>query len=65
MSRRGKRRGQCTAGEPAALVQCDCGSKMIVSHADLLSGRITCCGRCGDRIPGHRCGREATEATSL
>ena len=41
--------------EPAALVRCDCGTEMTVSHADLLSGRVTCCGRCGDRLPGHRC----------
>ena len=63
MSGRRRRRVRC-ASEPAALVRCDCGTEMVVSHADLLSGRVTCCGQCGDRIPGHRCGSEATEATS-
>jgi hypothetical protein len=61
MSARRKRRVRCTS-EPAALVRCDCGNEMLVSHADLLSGRVTCCGQCGDRIPGHRCGEP--EATS-
>ena len=58
-----KKRVRCTS-EPAALVRCDCGNEMVVSHADLLSGRVTCWGRCGDRIPGHRCGEpeQLTEA---
>jgi hypothetical protein len=48
--------------EDDCLCRCDCGRVMVVAASDLLSGRVSSCGRCdepirdGDQVICETCG---------